>query len=132
MTNFSSLMQVKTIARIVLGSFLCFTGIAHFVATDSFVAQVPKFVPWPEPIIYISGVIEIVLGLLLIFQVKYRQQVGLLTAAFFIAIFPGNISQYLTHAPAFGLDTDFARAARLLFQPVLVVWAIWSTKPQSK
>lgn len=83
--------------------------------------------PWPDQIIYLSGVIEIVLGLLLIFQIQYRQQVGLATAAFFIVIFPGNISQYLTQASAFGLDSDFARAVRLLFQPVLVVWAIWCT-----
>ena len=53
--------------------------------------------------------------------------IGWLTAAFFVAIFPGNISQYTTHTDAFGLDSDRARAVRLLFQPVLVVWALWST-----
>lgn len=132
MANISSFIQVKKIARIVMGSFLCFTGTMHFLRTDSFLAQVPKFMPRPEQIIYVSGVIEIVLGLLLIFHTKYRQQVGLITAAFFIAIFPGNISQYLTDASAFGLDTDFARATRLVFQPILVVWAVWCTKPHSK
>ena len=44
-----------------------------------------------------------------------------------MAIFPGNISQYLEHMNAFGLNTDQARAIRLLFQPVLVIWALWST-----
>lgn len=44
-----------------------------------------------------------------------------------MAIFPGNISQYLTGSDAFGPNSDAARAIRLLFQPVLVAWALWST-----
>jgi uncharacterized membrane protein len=43
-------------------------------------------------------------------------------------VFPGNISQYVKHRDAFGLDTDTRRFVRLLFQPVLVAWAVWSTK----
>ena len=53
--------------------------------------------------------------------------VGWLTAAFFVAIFPGNVSQFLTGTDGFGLDSDAARAIRLLFQPLLVVWALWCT-----
>ena len=48
-------------------------------------------------------------------------------ALFFVAIFWGNISQYVNGVNAFGLNSDSARAIRLLFQPVLVIWAIWST-----
>jgi uncharacterized membrane protein len=58
---------------------------------------------------------------------RYRQQFGVLTALFFIAIFPGNIAQFTEQRDAFGLNTDEARAIRLLFQPVLVIWALWST-----
>jgi uncharacterized membrane protein len=54
-------------------------------------------------------------------------QVGLLVAAFFVAVFPGNISQYINQIDAFGLDSDRARLIRLFFQPVLVIWALWST-----
>jgi uncharacterized membrane protein len=78
-------------------------------------------------VVIASGVVEIVLGLSLIFLFKYRTQIGWITALFFIAIFPGNISQYLNGTDAFGLDTDQARATRLLFQPLLVIWALWST-----
>ena len=49
-----------------------------------------------------------------------------LLAAFFVAIFPGNIAQYVEGTDAFGLDTDRARLVRLFFQPVLVVWALWA------
>jgi uncharacterized membrane protein len=48
-------------------------------------------------------------------------------AAFFVAIFPGNIAQYVEGNDGFGLDTDGKRLARLFFQPLLVAWALWST-----
>ena len=48
-------------------------------------------------------------------------------AAFFVAIFPGNISQLVTRTDAFGLDSRPGARVRLLFQPLLVLWALWST-----
>ena len=63
----------------------------------------------------------------MIFWVKRRVLVGLAAAVFFILIFPGNISQYVNRIDAFGLNTDQARFNRLFFQPVLVLWALWST-----
>jgi uncharacterized membrane protein len=54
--------------------------------------------------------------------------VGWVVAAFFVAIFPGNISQYVNGVDAFGLDSDTSRLVRLFFQPLLVVWALWSTE----
>ena len=78
-------------------------------------------------VVLASGVVEIALGLSLIFLWRYRVQVGWVVAAFFVAIFWGNISQYLNHVDAFGLDSDRARFIRLLFQPLLVLWALWST-----
>jgi hypothetical protein len=50
-----------------------------------------------------------------------------LAAAFFVAIFWGNISQYVNGVDAFGLDTDTKRLVRLFFQPALVAWALLST-----
>lgn len=95
---------------------------------DEFQAQVPSWVPVnADFVVLISGVIEILLGLALLSLWSYRQIVGLITAIFFIAIFPGNIWQYLDGIDAFGLDTDRERAIRLLFQPLLVFWALWST-----
>jgi uncharacterized membrane protein len=78
-------------------------------------------------VVLTSGVVEIVLGLSLIGLWRYRVQVGLIVAAFFVAVFPGNISQYINHIDAFGLDSDRARLIRLFFQPLLVIWALWST-----
>jgi uncharacterized membrane protein len=53
--------------------------------------------------------------------------VGATAALFFAAVFPGNIAQYTGHVDAFGLDSDAKRAVRLVFQPLLVLWALAAT-----
>ena len=71
---------------------------------------------------------EIILGLgLILLPGIYRFLIGWATALFFVLIFPGNISQYINQIDAFGLNSDSARFTRLFFQPVLVIWALWST-----
>lgn len=119
----------RTIARVVLGGFLVYAGIGHLgPQREAFQAQVPTWLPLdPDFVVIASGVVEIALGLALILLPRYRAVVGWVVAAFFVVIFPGNISQYVTGTDAFGLDTDQARLIRLFFQPVLVVWALWST-----
>ncbi len=116
-------------ARAALGTFLLFTGVAHLTfGRAEFSAQVPDWLPVSKDVVIAgSGVVELGLGAALIALPRYRIAVGWLTAAFFVAIFPGNISQYLNRVDAFGLTSDGARAARLLFQPILVAWALWST-----
>lgn len=111
-----------------MGVFLCIAGVSHFRSTESFLAQVPLFIPNPVLVIYVSGIVELALGLGLILFAKYKRPIGIATAIFFVIIFPGNISQFLTHTSAFGLDTDVSRGLRLLFQPILVVIALWSTR----
>jgi uncharacterized membrane protein len=119
----------RAIARYLLGAALIYAGVGHFTfSRTEFQAQVPPWVPLDADFVVLaSGAVEIALGLGLIFIARYRKQIGWLTAAFFLAIFPGNISQYLTQTDAFGLNTDEARAIRLLFQPLLMLWALWAT-----
>lgn len=118
---------MRDVARWLLAAFLAVAGTGHLVATDSFLAQVPPFLPAPELIVLVSGVVELVLAVALLAPPRHRPAVGWLVAAWFVVIFPGNVSQYLTGAEAFGLDSDAGRAVRLLFQPVLVAWALWCT-----
>lgn len=118
---------MRTLGRLALAAILLVAGVGHFVATEAFQAQVPRFMPNPAAVIYVSGVVELALGAALLVARARQPHVGLAAAVFFILIFPGNISQYLTHTPAFGLETDTARAIRLVFQPVLVALALWST-----
>ncbi|GEN81086.1 DoxX family protein [Actinotalea fermentans] len=123
-------MTARTLGRLALGTFLAGAGAGHLTfARAEFQAQVPDWVPVDKDLVVIgSGVVEVLLGLaLLLTPRRHRPLVGWVAAAFFVAIFPGNISQYVTGTDAFGLTSDTARAVRLLFQPVLVVWALWST-----
>ena len=121
--------MIKHIARTLLGVALTYAGITHLTTSRTeFQAQVPTILASQADFVVIaSGVVEILLGLSLIFLFKYRTRIGWITAAFFVAIFPGNISQYVNGIDAFGLDTDQARLTRLFFQPLLVLWALWST-----
>ena len=119
----------KGFARIALGIALGYAGITHLTTSRlEFQAQVPNWVPFgADFVVLASGVVEILLGLALVFLVKYQVQVGWVVAVFFVAIFPGNISQYVNGIDAFGLDSDRARLIRLFFQPLLVLWALWAT-----
>ena len=119
----------RTIARILLALVLVTAGVGHLTfARQAFQAQVPPWLPLdPDLVVVASGVVEIALGLALVLLARWRVVVGVVVAAFFVAVFPGNVSQLVTRTPAFGLETDAARAIRLLFQPLLVIWALWST-----
>ncbi len=130
-------METKTsafqnIARVILGLFMTFAGIGHLTfQREEFKAQVPRWLPedpaFMDFVVLSSGMVEIALGLAMIFLWKYKVQVGMVLAIFFVLVFPGNISQYTNGIDGFGLDTDEKRFGRLFFQPVLILWALWST-----
>lgn len=124
----------RTIARLVLGGFLTFAGIAHLsFARAEFYAQVPRWLPLNADFVVIaSGVVEIVLGVSLLALTRWRVAVGWVVAVFFVLVFPGNIAQFTSHTNAFGLNSDLARGVRLLFQPLLVIWALWCTGARFK
>jgi uncharacterized membrane protein len=115
--------------QIVLGLALAYAGVGHLTTSRAeFQAQVPTvFADYADFVVLASGVVEIALGVGLIALWKYRVQIGWVVAAFFVAVFWGNISQYVNGVDAFGLDTDTKRLVRLFFQPLLVMWALGST-----
>lgn len=119
----------RVVARVGLGLSLLFAGVSHLTfARDEFQAQVPSWFPVGTDLtVLASGAVEIGLGAALVVLPRYRVVVGLVVAAFFVVIFPGNLAQWLEHKDGFGLDTDTKRLVRLFFQPVLVAWALWST-----
>ena len=123
---------IKRLLQLILGAFLTSAGLSHLGSNrQAFQAQVPTWLPIDADFVVIaSGLVEIALGITLITTVfiftKYRKVIGLATAIFFVLIFPGNINQYVNGIDAIGLDTDQKRLIRLFFQPLLVVWALWS------
>lgn len=119
---------MRTLARVLLAAVLLVAGVGHFVAVDEFLGQVPTFLPLREAIVIGSGVVELALGVaLLVTRGRRLAVVGAVVAAFFVAVFPGNVWQAVEGSSSFGLDTQTGRLVRLLFQPLLVAWALWCT-----
>ncbi|MFC6697577.1 hypothetical protein [Nocardioides daphniae] len=118
----------RTVARVLLGSAMVTAGVLHLTAQrQEFQAQVPEWFPIDDDLTVVgSGVVEVALGAGLVALPKHKRLFGGLLAAFFVAIFPGNIAQYVEGTDAFGLDTDQKRLTRLFFQPLLVLWALYA------
>ena len=127
MKNQTSLVQ--NIFRLILAAFMIYAGVSHLTFNRiDFQAQVPDWLPFEKDLVVVlSGYVEIALGLGLAFWKKQQVNFGWALAVFFLLVFPGNVAQYLDGKDAFGaLDSDKARLIRLFFQPVLIVWALWS------
>ncbi|MFJ3383369.1 MULTISPECIES: hypothetical protein [unclassified Curtobacterium] len=121
---------MRSFVRVLLGLALVFAGTSHLsFARQDFRAQVPDFVPLDtDTTVLASGVAEVGLGSALVLASRRRRLVGTIAALFFVAVFPGNISQWLNRRSAFGLDSDEKRIVRLFGQPLLIAAALWSTR----
>ena len=120
---------LQDVLRITLGIFMIFAAVGHLTfLRRAFQAQVPAWVPLNKDfVVRASGVVELILGLAMIFMTGFKIWVGIALAIFYVLIFPGNIAQYVNHTNAFNLNSDSARLIRLFFQPVLILWALWCT-----
>ena len=121
-------MRLRHVARWLLAAFLLVAGVGHLILPEEFLGQVPTWMPARLLVVYVSGVVEIALAVALVVVRRRRRALGWLVAAFFVAVLPGNVHQAVSGTDAFGLDTSAARWTRLLFQPVLIAWALWSTR----
>ncbi len=101
-------------------------GVMHFVADDFFLKVVPTYLPWPEAIVSVSGVIEIGLGIALLIP-KLTRYAAWALVAFYIAVFPANIHVY-HNQHLFSLP-KWLHIVRLPLQAVLIFWAYWYTRP---
>jgi uncharacterized membrane protein len=113
----------RTVLRWLLAVFLGTAGVGHFTNAEEFLAQVPPYLPAPELLVVVSGVVEIALAIALVVLPRWRRALGLATLLFFLAVLPGNIAQYTEARDAFGLESDAARLTRVLLSPLLWVWA---------
>lgn len=107
---------------------MTFAGASHLTfARKEFRAQVPSWVTVDTDLVVLaSGVVEMGLGLSTLLLPRQRRTTGLTLAAFYVAIFPGNIGQYVERTDGFGLDTDMKRLLRLFGQPALIAAALWA------
>ena len=123
---------IQNIFRILLGLIMLYIGIAHLsFRRIEFQAQVPTWLTTDKDlmdlVVLISGYVEIAFGVLMIFGRKLKVKTGIALGVFYILIFPGNINQYINEIDSLRLDSENKRLLRLFFQPLLVLWAFWST-----
>lgn len=116
---------VRRALRYALAAFLAVAGVGHLVATDTFLAQVPAWMPFEREVVVISGVVELVLAVVVAMASRRRALVALGIVLFLHVVLPGNIAQWQEGVDAFGLDSDRARLLRLVVgHPMLVLWAL--------
>ncbi len=118
---------VKTLSKILFGLFFITAGVMHFVSPDFFVRIMPPYLPWHLEIVYLSGVIEIALGLLLWIP-KFTRLAAWGLIALLIAVFPANIHMFQNQDVYTELSAT-GHSIRLLLQGVLILWAYWYTRP---
>ncbi len=105
-------------------------GILHFTSTPVYERLMPPYIPYHLQLVYLSGVIESALGLLLLLPKSERIAAWALIATL-LAIFPANVHGALTagtdHPAMPGVSTELAWL-RLPLQFVLIAWAYWYTR----
>ena len=122
-------MTIKTLryAGLAIVFFWFFVGgIAHFTSTDFFVSIVPSWVPCPLWAVYVSGVIEVILAILIFFPFV-RQLAGWGLIALTMAVTPANVNMYM-HPEQFPDASETAYLLRLIVQVVLLFIIWWSTR----
>ncbi|OZD38585.1 hypothetical protein CH252_32120 [Rhodococcus sp. 06-1477-1B] len=127
-------LTVRSLARGALALLLVGAGVSHVTwGRRGYRIVVPGWATRllrtdKDAIVVASGAVEVVLGVALIGLPRERARIGAAIAAFFVAVFPGNVHQWRTGRSAPGLNTDRSRFIRLFLQVPLVAWAWWSTR----
>jgi uncharacterized membrane protein len=117
---------VKLTMKWLLGFLFVFAGVSHFLRSSFFVSIVPPYLPWPLALVYISGVFEVVLGMLLLIP-RTRRVAAWGLIALLVAVFPANLHMAF-HPDSYPEFSPVALWARLPFQGLFIAWAFWFTR----
>ena len=119
---------MKEALRYLLALFMVFAGVMHFVRPKGFARIVPKWLPAPMALVYVSGFFEVLLGLGLLVPATQRLAAWGLVALY-VAVFPANVNMAVNHI-GFGRDPGprWILWVRLPLQLVLIAWAWWYTR----
>lgn len=117
---------ISFLGKVAFSALFIVAGVMHFSSERFFVEIMPPYLPYPRVLVHLSGIVEIVLGILLLIPPTSRAAAwGLIVLL--IAVFPANIhvfqNQDLFPAPR------LVHAIRLVLQLVLILWAYWYTRP---
>ncbi|MGE6755185.1 DoxX family protein [Rossellomorea sp. NPDC071047] len=120
---------LKVLGLILFSFFFFLAGVFHFIEAQGFAKMIPEFIPLSEEIVYITGMIEFILAVLLLIP-KTREKAGIMTAIYLVLIFPANIYAAIKGIPAPGNEEANVMLlwVRLLFQPLLIWWVLVVSK----
>ena len=118
----------RKFALLGLGAFFVVSGANHFVNQDFYVGMMPPYLPAHLAFVNVSGVFEILGGVLVLLP-RVRAAAGWGLVVLLLAIFPANVHMALS--PELFPDTSaVALYARLPFQALFIAWAYWATRPE--
>jgi uncharacterized membrane protein len=117
-------------ARWGLAVAMVFAGVSHLLMPTPFVQHLPEWVPGRDPLVALTGVLEIALGVALVYSKQRRSLAGLAVAAFLVAVFPANVYVAVAAVDVEGQPGGAYPWIRLPFQALFIAWALWSTRPQ--
>ena len=111
---------IKSFLIIISSIFYVIVGIKHFIEPEYFLSIVPPYLPYHLELVYISGLFEILFGLLILFP-KYRYYGAIGLILLLVAVFPANIylAQSKEAQEALGAPQEIA-TWRLPIQGVLI------------
>ena len=121
--------RIKTASKVMLAIFMVGAGTTHFVNPDFFLKIMPPYLPWHLPLVYLSGLFEIALGVLLLVP-RFSRLAAWGIIALLIAVFPANI--YLYQHQDLLPASPLVHLLRLPLQAVFILWAYWYTKPNDE
>jgi uncharacterized membrane protein len=119
-------MSSRTIwlgVRILFAIFMFMGGVQHFLKPDFYIPFVPTFLPFTMAIIYLSGLVEIVLGLMLIFK-KYARMAALGIFILMILFLPIHIWDVFADVPAIGSHKAALIRLPVQFLFMAIAWKI--------
>ena len=119
---------IKVILKWLLAFGFVLAGINHFINPDFYLKMMPPYLPAHLFLIYLSGVFEIALGILLLIP-KFTRLAACGLVALLIAVFPANIYMAM-NAETFPEFSQTALYLRLPLQIILIAWAYWYTKSE--
>ncbi|WP_418152524.1 hypothetical protein AB8615_00955 [Litorimonas sp. RW-G-Af-16] len=101
----------------------------HFVHVDSFVAIVPPLFPLPKLIVWVTGVMELIMAVMILCP-HYRANVGVILSLYLLAVLPANIYMAVAEI-GFGdiVTSQGALWFRVFLQFPLIALILWATRP---
>lgn len=119
--------HIRLALRILLGLVYFIAGVAHIRSPGGFLQITPEWVPYPDAVIFLTGLSEIAGSLALVFIPRLRAAAGIGLAAYAVCVFPANINHAINDIAIGGKHLSWwYHGPRLAFQPVFVWWALWA------